>query len=353
MQLFKIDTENRKLLKINSASLSSQGFNEPQHLETWIINNEKDIFEKNILWITRQDSLNSEQRSDLIGIDNEGDLVICELKQGIVNEGALLQALGYASEYYNKDLNDISQLFFTHYQKGHIQNIKLNSADEAKQKINDHITLGKQSEEIKVNEFQIIVLVGENFTANALSIVDFLNNSSESLTYLIECWRYQVFPVDSKSYQIGFEQILPPPNIRDDIANKREEIKSSKYARDRNRINFMYSFISEIKKRENFIAWRAAGASYYCYIQKKAFEDLSFIFNVYGEFAYLTLPNLPYIDKIELSNKHKLSFNEDKYFITFLEYKNSELKINSNILDEVVTLIDKILSFEEKKLPLS
>lgn len=348
MQLFKIDTENQKHNKINSASLCSQGFNEPQHLETWIMNNEKDIFEKNILWITRQDYLNSEQRSDLIGIDNEGDLIICELKQGLVDESALLQALGYAAEYYNKNLNDISQLFFNHYQKGHIQNNELNSVDDAKQKINDHIREGKESEEIKVNEFQIIILVGENFTPNALSIVDFLNNSSDSLTYLIECWKYQVFPIDSKNYQIGFEQILPPPNIRNEIANKREEIKSSKYARDRNKINFMYSFISEIRKKENYNAWRNVGASYYCNIQKKTNEDLLFTFNVYREFAVLKIPNLPYIDKIELPNKYKVTSNQDECLITFLEHKNSELKINSTIVDEVVKIIDMILNFEGK-----
>src|SRR3990170_3151280 len=265
MQLFQIDSAKKILTKVVGSTLAAHGFTEPRDLEAWIVNYNKEIFGRDILWITRQDFLNSEQRSDLIGIDSTGNLIVCELKQGTLTESAIIQALGYASEYAKYDRDDLADRLLAHVKKGHISGLTLNTIEDARQAVYAKISGDKSANsEVPINESQVVLLVGEAFSPNVLSIVDYLNNSSDALSYLIECWRYQLFPLAADQFQLAFEQILPPPNIREEIAQKREEIRSRKYARDPKRIAFMGWLISQLNSSNDFEAWRNPGASYYC-----------------------------------------------------------------------------------------
>lgn len=300
MQLFKISTDRKTLEKIAGSTLSAQGFNEPQDLESWIINYNEAIFGRDILWITRQDFLNTDQRSDLVGIDSTGNLVVCELKQGTLTDQAIIQALGYTSEYSKFDLDQLASKFLEHIEKRHVVAFLeraekahstgdlVTTIEDAKQAINTKITKDKVGADVIINETQIVILVGEDFAPNSLVIVDYLNNSSDALSYLIECWRYQLFPLGGNQFQIAFEQILPPPNIRYQIEEKREESRARKYARDPQRINFMYWFVGQIVASPDFEAWRSPGASYYCNVIKKSHEASVFLFDIYGEHPRLT-----------------------------------------------------------------
>ncbi len=293
MHLFKIEEETKSLKKIEVANLASQGFNEPRDLESWVMKYDKDIFARNVIWIAKQDYLNSEQRSDLIGVDNNGDLIVCELKQGEVSEAAVIQALGYTSEYSKYDMQGLSEKFLSHVRSGHIE-ANVTTTEDAIKLINSSIKA-----ETKVNESQIIILVGEDFSPTALSIVEYLNNSSEALLYIIECWRYQLFPVSHGHYQIAFEQILPPPNIRAQIAAKREEIRDRKYSRDPNKIDFMNLLMAQLRLKSKWHISRRPGASYLFNIAINDQAEEVFELNVYDSYPKLSLPSAFPLEKLE------------------------------------------------------
>src|SRR5208283_2632329 len=102
----------------------------------------------------RQDRPSHEQRSDIIGVDKSGDLLIAELKRGLVEEGAITQALGYTAEYQEKSAEDLENLFLEQSAKAGISGllVKAESLDDAKKRLADHL-----GPEVEINETQVVV----------------------------------------------------------------------------------------------------------------------------------------------------------------------------------------------------
>lgn len=309
MILFKLDPTNKKLTKLQSTTLANEGLTEPADLENWIIKNNEEIFSRNILWIARQDYINTDQRSDLIGISKTGALVICELKRGVVYETAITQSLGYAAEYQHYDIDDISNLLLNHINKGKLDISDVKTLEDARNYINHHLTGDTAKQEIKINEEQIIILAGEDFSPSALAISDYLNFGSE--TALIECWIYKLFKNTESQFNLSVEQILPPPSVRIAIEQKREESRSRKYARDPIRTNFMASFIAAIRETTEYSVTRKPGTSYQCYIHNNQNPDLKISLNMYDD-----IPNI--------------SIGEDNEILSKLENKKIDYKISNN-----------------------
>lgn len=332
MILFKLDTTSKKLTRLQSTTLANEKLTEPADLESWIIKSKEEIFSRNILWIARQDFINSDQRSDLIGISKSGALVICELKRGIVNDMAITQALGYAAEYQHYDIDDISSLLLNHITKGNLEISEVKSQEDARNYINHHLTGGTIKQEIKINEEQIIILTGEDFSPSALAISDYLNFGSE--TALIECWNYKLFKDLENQFNLSVEQILPPPSVRIAIEQKREESRGRKYARDPVRTNFMNSFITANIETTEFSVFRNSGASYYCYIKSNQKSDLKISLDMYEDIPKLNIEENDEISK-KLSDKG----------ITF---KVSNNYINISLTDFNITNTTYSDKFKEK-----
>ena len=348
MELYRIIRKDNSIEKINSSTLYAQGFQEPRDLETWVIKNKKNMFNKNILWIARQDFVTSEQRSDLIGMDENGYLIICELKRGTVDEHAITQALGYAAEYGKKNIVELSEMLLKHVRKGHIpgcQSEQMKTNDEASDSINKHVTGGKVGSDIEVNEIQTIVLVGEDFNPTALSISDYLNNSSDASTLVIECWKYELFPISDDEFELGFEQILPPLNIQKQIADKREEMRGKKYARNPKKMEFMRWLMNRLWDDPDFIGQRPGGASYYCHIQKASHDDVPFTFNVYEEYPRLQLPKLPFLSTLQFPNKIILhGADSEEPYLEFQDVKSTDLVPDNGFFDTIKGIIKSIVN---------
>lgn len=118
IDLFRLDPKAKTLRRISSFSMESLHLTETSDLEEWLASCQDRLFGREILWIARQDRPSHEQRSDIIGVDKSGDLLIAELKRGLVEEGALTQALGYTAEYKEKSAEDLENLFFNQSAKG-------------------------------------------------------------------------------------------------------------------------------------------------------------------------------------------------------------------------------------------
>lgn len=118
-RLVKVGAEKGwELRPLNPKSMTAAGLKESGDLEKWLASSGSRLFGREILWIARQDWVAPEQRSDLVGVEKgTGDLVVAELKRGTAEEGAIVQALGYAAEYADKDYNDLLEVFRKNSQK--------------------------------------------------------------------------------------------------------------------------------------------------------------------------------------------------------------------------------------------
>lgn len=285
--IYKLNIAVKKLEPLRRKSMTDLNRSEPYDLEEWLASCGISIFGRQVLWIARQDRPSNDQRSDIIGVDEEGNLLIVELKRGELAEDAITQALSYAAEYAAKNTDDLARLYAEQSEKDSLTALvsKAESIEDAHSRLSAHV-----GEDIEVNESQILVLAAEDFTPNALAICDYLNDASDQAKLLIECWQYSIFDEGNNEYLFALEQILPPSNVRRAIDEKREASKASKYARDPIRMNFMIETINYLTGK-SVHASRKGGQSYICRINDDDWEkDYNLVFSVRGDHPCLILP---------------------------------------------------------------
>ena len=266
MKLYRIGSDQKEITGIPRRTMKSLNMTETSHLEDWVLAQGGAPFDKNVVWIARQDTVTSDKRSDLLGVDSEGNLVVCELKRGKADEQAVIQALGYAAEYRHVDIDGLSEVLFRHAKIGHLGTARFVDPAEAREHVNASVAHGSAAAgtEVAVNQSQVIVIVAEEFHSNMLAICDYLNNASTALTYWFECWQYELFTDDAKNggTYVTFTQILPPVNVRSEIAERRDAERSRKYVRDPDRINLSKALQEQLEKHEALTTSRKQGASY-------------------------------------------------------------------------------------------
>lgn len=286
--IFSLDLTGKTLVRLQRKSMTELGLTEPRDLEAWLASAGDGLFGRNVIWIARQDRPSEEQRSDLIGVDQLGNVLVTELKRGVLAEDAITQALAYAAEYSGKAAADLAALFATHSEKSPATGLvaKAASLEDAQSRLSAHV-----GEDTEVNESQVLLLVGEDFTAKTLAICDYLTRSSGEASFSIECWRYAVFTTSAGAHHFLLEQVLPPPSVRQEIDEKREASKARKYARDPMRVEFMRGLLAYLGASTEVTAWRSRGQSYECRIKSNAWtSDHDIWFSVYSDRPRLFLP---------------------------------------------------------------
>lgn len=269
-QLFALDTHAKTLSPLTPHDMHSLGASEPYDLETWLASTGRRLFNRSILWIARQDRPTQDQRSDLVGLDADGNLLVAELKRGGLDESGVTQALAYAAEYARLGAGELVELFAecSSNQGSTGLLVRAESDDDAQAKVRDHCGL-----ETELNEAQILLLVAEDFSARSLAICDYLNNASGDASYSVECWRYSVFSEETRHYFV-LEQILPPPSVRETIEQKREAAKERRYVRDPVRKQFMHALMGYVWGHGAVIAGsRSRGQSYGCKLHNPSWPE--------------------------------------------------------------------------------
>jgi hypothetical protein len=101
-----------------------------------------------------------------------------------VEQDAITQALGYTAEYKEKSAEDLENLFFDQGTKAGSSGllVKAGSLDDAKKRLAEHLEA-----EAEVNEAQVVIIFGEQFSANALAICDYLNGVLQPDLCSFEC----------------------------------------------------------------------------------------------------------------------------------------------------------------------
>ena len=146
-----------------------------EQLENWILHNPGILTEgENILFIKREKSL--EKSEDLLGIDEEGNTVIIELKRGRTPRTVIAQALEYASRvsrFDYRDLDNIALKFFIEI------GLPYKSLHEA---FCDYFeTIKKDDFEKLANKKQRIILVAQDISEDVLNTADYLREYGISI----------------------------------------------------------------------------------------------------------------------------------------------------------------------------
>jgi hypothetical protein len=337
-QAYLLDGKGKTLSLIDRKSMSELGFSEPGDLETWLASCKDQLFARKILWLARQDWPTDDQRSDIIGLSDNGDLVVAELKRGRASESAITQVLAYAAEYGPKTPEQLAQLYFEHSQKTGATALieKAASLNEAQSRISSHVG------ENEVNQSQILLMVAEGFEDKALAICDYLIRTIGEATFSVELWQYGVFPLpsgeDAKRHMFLLEQMLPPPSIRAQIEAEREAAKGKKWARDPKRMEFMRELASHLSTKG--IALHGSQGQPYSRVIELKGQEVIFQVPRWEPHPWMKLPDSLRLDA-DLA-KHGLQESHDKDGFWRLEFSDVDaenLNFETKFGDRVISII--------------
>ena len=149
--MYKVDVENKVLIRLNQTTFQGENLKERYDIQEWIEKN-PELIEKDLLIIGKEVPLPSDIRLDLLAIDKKSNLVILELKRDDSGRNVDWQAIKYASYCSSFSHTDIFRQFAEYLGT---------NEDEAETKIEEFI----EAENFEyLNEKQRIILVSKDIS---------------------------------------------------------------------------------------------------------------------------------------------------------------------------------------------
>lgn len=218
--MFLIDIQNKKAVSLERKSFSELKLSERYDLQEWIVDNPR-ILGENLLIIQKEfDGFSdTNERLDLLALDESGKLVIIENKLDDSGKDVVWQALKYVSYCATLTKSEISEVYQRYLKQGNAQD-----------KISEFYD-GQDFESIRLNPVegdQRIILVAANFRKEVTSTVLWLRNYHGVDITCIKVTPYK----DGEKLYLDVEQIIPIQEIGDYqirlTAKKQEETITSK-----------------------------------------------------------------------------------------------------------------------------
>ncbi len=225
--MYKVDIENKKLIKLNSTNFTTMALSEPYDIEDWIEKTPQVLGEEYLI-IGRQYILPSGRELDLLAIDKGGSLSIIELKRDNSGTEVEWQAIKYAS-YCSRFLPEYIFEIYASYLETDIE--------EAQTKIETFIEVELE----KLNENQRIVLVSKEFHSDVISAVLWLRDFEVD----IECIRLKPYLTPDNQLIISPEKIIPLPEAKDYVVGKQKKEKEVKKSKIRSTFSLEKSTLNE------------------------------------------------------------------------------------------------------------
>lgn len=212
--MYKVDIENRQLVKLNPTSFSKLGILERFDIQEWI-EKSPEILGEELLIIAKELQLTSGIRLDLLAIDKNGSLVVVELKRDDSGSNVEWQAIKYCS-YCSNFLSDDIYSYYAEYLQS--------DADDAQLQIEEFI----DEEPDSLNKEQRIILVAKDFHPDVVSAVLWLRD------YGIDIKSVRLRPYVDADGELFItpDIIIPLPEAKDYLEKKeikQKEAKKSSY----------------------------------------------------------------------------------------------------------------------------
>ncbi|WP_254178446.1 hypothetical protein [Cytobacillus oceanisediminis] len=173
--------------------------------------------EKSMLIVGQQVQNVHYGRSDLTAIDNNGDIVLIEIKRDRRDiegrkESFEFQAIRYAASYPTIETPDelVTKIYAPYSEKyrEEFENDALTSFELGRRKVNEF--LEDSSAGKKFNNKQKIILVASDFDEQPLSAVAWLNSNNDDMS----CYKLIPYKFDQDVY-LTIEKVLPLDNYDD------------------------------------------------------------------------------------------------------------------------------------------
>ncbi|AUB59383.1 hypothetical protein BK009_01010 [Methanobacterium subterraneum] len=208
--MYKVDIENKNLIKLSKTNFSQLNLKERYDIEEWI-EKTPEILGEELLIINKELILPSGIRLDLLAIDKKANLVVIELKRDDSGRNLEWQSIKYVSYCSNFLVEDIFK-YFAEYLGS--------DEDEAQLLIEEFI----DEEMDKLNENQRIILVSKEFHSDVVSAVLWLRDYKID----IECVRFIPYIDQDRELFITTDMIIPLPEAKDYIEKKEIKQKEAK-----------------------------------------------------------------------------------------------------------------------------
>ena len=203
-QLFRINPESRESEAITEVDFAQLGFQERRDIQEWVAAN-PGILGEDLLIIGKEFSGfdRTNERLDLLAVDEDGRLVVIELKRDDTGADAHWQAIKYASYLHRVDADKIIEML-----AGYAGVSKADAANQLLQHLNaDDLNA--------LNNDQRIILASHRFAPEVTSAALWLNEKApgENLMTCVQLTPYQ--DAESGSLYVQANTIIPVPGIED------------------------------------------------------------------------------------------------------------------------------------------
>ncbi|MCX6701196.1 MAG: DUF4268 domain-containing protein [Methanomicrobiales archaeon] len=217
--LFTYDKTEKIIKTIPKTSLKDHNIFERQDLEKWIEENPAILGENLMILSSEFDKFDkTRERIDLLAMDQDGSLVIIELKRDDSGKNADLQAIKYAAFCSNFLLDDVIEL---HQQYCRKKNQHL-SSDAVREKILDFIT---DKSFKNLNDVPRIILVSKEYRQEVTASVLWLRKFGIDIT----CVKLTLHEMDDSKIIFQSDILIPLPEAKDYTiqAEKKENFENS------------------------------------------------------------------------------------------------------------------------------
>ncbi|WP_191980827.1 hypothetical protein [Clostridium haemolyticum] len=189
-----------------------------EHIEEFLRKNIEIIFEDKTLLVVGKQVVNKENgRSDLTAVDENGNLVLIEIKRDVQDiiqrkEAFEFQAIRYAASYAKIKTPDnlVDKIFASYIEKykDEFELGELTAYEKASRILNDF--LEKNNALKTFNSKQRIILIASSFDKQTLSASAWLIANNVD----ISCFELSPIKI-GEGYFIDINRILPPPALED------------------------------------------------------------------------------------------------------------------------------------------
>lgn len=194
---------------VDRVDIADYGMHEREHLQEWAIA-QPQILGPGILIITFEfdqwgitNGTAPRDRLDILGLGEDGRLVLAELKRGRAPDTVELQAIKYAAMVSRFTEEQLAELHATHVAR--TEDTVLTS-DEALEKLQAHAT-GASLPDSLVNPR--IVLLAEDFSPTVTASVVWLNEQGVEISLR----RYQAYKTGSGEIVLSVSSMYPVPDV--------------------------------------------------------------------------------------------------------------------------------------------
>ena len=190
-------------------TLEEAGIQERKHLQEWVLAN-PDMLGSGTLVVTSEfgswasaDGTKDQDRLDVLGLLQDGRLVIAELKRGKAPHTVEMQAINYAARAASFSVDQLAAV----YRKFRASRGETLSHDEARERLEQHAT---ELSDDTVTDVPRIVLLATQFDLNVTTTAVFLSRKLGLDLHLV---RVQAYRTASGEVLVTTSRIYPPPEI--------------------------------------------------------------------------------------------------------------------------------------------